>query len=82
MWVLVPTDEILFFARIIDMDVVNGENAVPIGHKGQFYAKAKRSKRNPPSATYILLRCSARHQRYAIYRAMFQLGYLAVHSKH
>jgi hypothetical protein len=27
MWVLVPTDEVLFFVRIINMDVVNAENA-------------------------------------------------------
>jgi hypothetical protein len=48
MWVLVPTDEILFFARIINMDIVNAENA------GAIFRQRKVSKKNPPHAAYFL----------------------------
>ncbi|WP_036307067.1 hypothetical protein [Methyloglobulus morosus] len=44
MWVLAPTGEILFFARMSDMDVVNAENA------GAIFRQTKVSKRNPPDA--------------------------------
>jgi hypothetical protein len=48
MWVLAPTDEILFFVRMCDMDVVNAENA------GAFFRQRKVSKRNPPDAACFL----------------------------
>jgi hypothetical protein len=36
MWVLVPTDEILFFARTSRMDIVNVENAGAFLHKEKY----------------------------------------------
>ena len=48
MWVLVPTDEILFFARTNYMDVVNAENA------GAIFRKEKYPKENPPGCRFIL----------------------------
>jgi hypothetical protein len=48
MWVLVPTDEILFFARMNNMDVVNAENA------GEIFHQRKVSKRKPPDAACFL----------------------------